>query len=289
MTTPPLTFGMQWIDAGTQRRRGDRLPLFVAAITTVAFDDAYKHARATMVAAGYSWTDLGSETGKLRACWWDHGVPCDLAALETAVAEAAVAGEAERAERARQDEERAAARRAALLAEVAEVQNLSGPIREELTALLAGRKWAFGRHLADARRLAEDGEWTHGCLQYAVRAVDGAGANVERAETRLNRPAPAVWFARAADPAVRTAALEGCRYISALDEDWASDRNGIGWSQATSWTGHLLSERDELDQGQAGHALHLLYTHRRQLPPALRARIFEGALPVEPAQAVIAL
>ena len=289
MSTPPLTFGMQWTDAGVQRRRGDRLPLLAAAITTVAFDDAYRHARPAMVAAGYSWTDLTSEDGKLKACWWDHGAEVDLAALEAAVAEAAVAGAAERAERARQDEERAAARRAAFLAEVADVQKIAGPIREELTALLAGRKWAFGRHLADARRLAEDGEWTHRCMQSAARAVDGAEANVERAETRLNRPAPAIWFARAADPAVREAALQGCRFMSALDEDWASDRNGAGWSQATSWTGHILSERDALDQGAASHALALLHTHRRQLTPDLRARIFEGAKPVEAAQAALAL
>ncbi len=127
---------------------------------------------------------------------------------------------------------------------------------------------------------------------HAVRGAGGrraAGANIERAETRLSRPAPAVWFARAADPAIRTAVLEGCRYISALDTDWASDRNGIGWSQATSWTGHVLSERDALDQGAASHALHLLFTHRKQLPPALRARIFEGALPTENAQAALAL
>ncbi len=286
---PPLDFGMQWTDAGVQRRRADRLPLHVAATTTVAFDDAYKHARPMMIAAGFSWTDLTSENGKLKAAWWDHGVEVDLPALEAAVAEAALAGEFERVERARQDEERAAQRRAAHAAEVAEVQNFSGPIREELTALLAGRQWAFGRHLADARRLAEDGEWTHRCLQSAVRAVDGAGANIERAETRLSRPAPAAWFARAADPAVRTAVLEGCRYISALDTDWASDRNGAGWSQATCWVGHVLSERDALDQGAASHALHLLHTHRKQLPPDLRARIFEGAPPLEDAQAALAL
>lgn len=285
MTTPPIDFGMDWQNTGLRTRRGYDLPLHVAATATDTFSDAYRHARASMVSAGYSWTDAG--TGKLAPCWWDHDIDVDVPSLQAAVDAALAVGAAERAEKARVEEERLAARQAAFEAEVAEIQISGAPIRERLDALLAGRPWSFGRHLADARRLAEDSAWGRYSLRDAERLVGNAGDVIERAEARLGRPAPATWFARAEDPDIRSAALEACRFLSARDEDWASARNSIGWSQATSWTGHVLSERDALDQGQAGHALALLHTHRRQLPAELRARCFEGAPPAEPASALL--
>lgn len=278
---------MDWQSAGLRPRRGYDLPLHVAAAASDAFSDAYRHARGPMVSAGYSWTDAGA--GRLSPCWWDHGTDVDVPSLQAAVDAAIVVGAAERAEKARVEEERLAARQAAFEAEVAEIRISGAPIRAALDALLRGRAWAFGRHLTDARRLSGDTAWGRYSLRDAERLVGNADDLIERAEARLNRPAPAAWFARAADPVVRAAALEGCRILSARDDDWASDRNGAGWSQATCWVGHVLSEREELDQGEASHALHLLFTHRRQLPDDLRARIFGGAAPVEADQAALAL
>ncbi|GJE74958.1 hypothetical protein [Methylorubrum suomiense] len=107
--------------------------------------------------------------------------------------------------------------------------------------------------------------WTRWGLRAAERCLSNAEGNVRRAEERLGRPAPARFFALAWDEAIRASALEACRYISGLDADWAAERNARGWSQATTWTGHILSERAVLTRAEAAHALALLHQHRRQL------------------------
>ncbi len=289
MTNPPIDFGMDWTAAGERRRRGESLPLHVASSANDDFSDAYRHARGPMTAAGFSWTDLCSEYGKLQPAWWDHGTPVDVPALQAAVDAAIAVGAAERLERDHAAEARRAEADARHQAMLADVRKISGPIRAALDAIIQDRPWAIGRHLTEARDLVAPGDWTWHGLRTAERYIENAAANIARAEARLSRPAPAAWFARAADPSVRAAALEACRVLSARDEDWASDRNGVGWSQATSWTGHVLSERDALDQGSASHALHLLHTHRRQIPAELRDRLFGGAPAPEPAQAALAL
>lgn len=278
MRAPPIDFGMTFEPVGARRRRGEMLPLFVGrAGPDLYFSDAYRHAREPMVAAGFSWTDVAHAHGQLEPCWWDHGQAIDLPALQSAVDAALTVGAEERAERERAAEALRAEAEKRVRAEVAEVEKSSAPIRAALDVLLRDRPWAFGRQHSEAADMAGRAEWRAYGLMCAKRLVENAQANIERAEQRLGRPAPAAWFARAADPSVREAALEACRVLSARDEDWASDQNGIGWSQATSWTGHVLSEREVLDQGSASHALRLLHPHRRQLDGELRARLFGGA------------
>jgi hypothetical protein len=182
------------------------------------------------------------------------------------VAEAA----SEREAKARREEERH-------VLDVAQTEIAAPPIRSALRTLLAERPWTLGRALTEARDLAAAESWTSWGLRSAERYLDNAAGNIRRAEERLGRPAPALWFARAADPAVRVAALEACQHLSSLDTDWAADRNSIGWSQATCWTGHVLSEREALDQGEAAHALALLQGHRLQLADELNVRLFGEA------------
>lgn len=269
-TRPPLEFGAAWRPAGTHLRYGNELSLWLADHPTQQFLDAYRGAREQMIGAGFSWTEKGHDGPGMRPCWWDLGQPihlCDLAnAADRAITEAA----SNRAEKARAAEER-------LAREVAEVAPLAAPIRTELAALIADRPWALGRQLAEARELVAPGDWMWEGLRLAQRHLSNAAGNITRAAERLGRTPPATWFARAADPDVRAAALSACRILSSLDNDWAAVQNGRGWSQVTCWTGHTLSEMDALDQGQAAHALGLLHQHRRQLPDPLCVVLFGSA------------
>lgn len=269
-TRPPIAFGTTWRHVGTHQRYGHTLNLWLADEPTTAFSDAYRGAREQMTTAGYSWTDRGHERPGLAACWWDLGAPihlCDLAnAVDRAIREAADA----RAGKARAAEERIAR-------EVAEVAPAAALIRRQLAALIADRPWAYGRQLAEARDLVALDDWTRYGLQCADRLLANARGNVERASERLDRIPPQAWFSRAEDPDVRAAALSATRILSALDSDWAAIENGCGWSQATCWTGHTLSEREVLDQAEAAHALGLLHQHRRQLPDELCIVLFGSA------------
>jgi hypothetical protein len=223
-----------------------------------------------MTAAGFSWTNLGHEGGHLLPCWWDTGIAYDVDALRVAADRAVADSAAWRDELARRDAER-------LAYELAYVAPLAAPIRTELAALIGDRPWALGRYLSEARDLAATADWTRHGLRAAERHLSNARGNVERANERLGRVPPALWFARAADPDVRAAALSACRILSALDTDWAAVRNAAGWSQATTWTGHVLSEREVFDQGEAAHALALLHRYRLQLADELCLVLFGSA------------
>ncbi|ARO53974.1 hypothetical protein B2G69_07295 [Methylorubrum zatmanii] len=270
-TRPPETFGTEWRCVGEHRRYGRTLLLWVAVQPTQTFRDAYSRARGLMVGAGYSWTERGHGEPQMLPCWWSTGITFDVAALQAEVDRVVAEAAAEREEKARQEQERHGR-------DVAETELRAPPIRAELARLLADRPWLFVRHLAEARDLLAMEAWTSWGLKSAERLVSNALANVGRAEQRLNRPAPALWFARAADPAVQAAALAACRFLSSLDTDWAAIRNASGWSQATCWTGHLLSERKSLDQGETAHALALLHGHKLQLSDDLNLALF-GAVP----------
>lgn len=268
---PPIHFGVTWRPVGTHRRYGVERELWLCPDAPPSFSDAYRGARAVMVASGYSWTDRGTEHGVLTACWWGGGDPIDIDALAAAIAPVIGKASADRSERARLEEER-------IQAETARLATGAAPIRAELTKIVSDRPWMLGRHLTAARELLDLETWSVWGMQHAERHLRNARGNAERAAERLGRTPPAVWFAKAADAGIRAAALEACKDVSALDEDWASEANSIGWSQATCWTGHLLSEQDVLDQGKAAHALALLHGHRRQLSDDLNLALF-GAVP----------
>ncbi|BCM81701.1 hypothetical protein [Methylobacterium indicum] len=258
-------------------RYGHRLELWTAEGDTTAFSAAWKRAKPAIEDVGYSWTRLGSQ---LAPCYWGLPEPGPVEparrAVEAALAEAA----AERAEKARREADRIAA-------EVASCAPRAIPIRSDLTDVVRSHAWQLGRHLAYARTLLEDAAWREWDLRSAERLLSNARGNSVRAAHRLEGTALPHWHARAADPAVRVAALAACRHLSSLDTDWASDRNAIGWSSASCWAGHSLSERRELDQGAAGHALSLLHLHRRQLTDSQRHALFgEPEIPLQPALAL---
>lgn len=261
---PPIDLGLSWTSRGEALRYGHRMQLWTAEGDTTAFSAAWKRAKPAMENVGYSWTRVA---GLLVPCFWQLPEPGPVEparqAVEAALAEAA----AERAEKAR--------RQADLLAqEIASCASRAAPIRRDLTDLVHHHAWQLGRQLAEARALLEDAAWREWDCRAAERLLSNARGNSVRAAHRLEGHALPHWHARAADPAVRIAALEACRYLSSLDTDWASDRNSIGWSQATCWSGHSLAERAELDQGAAGHALSLLHQHRRQLTDSSRRALF---------------
>lgn len=263
---PPLTFGTEWRHVGIHRRYGHDLPLWLAE-PTQAYIDAYKTLRGALIGAGFSWTDRGHKGSHLLPCWWDTGISIDAAALQEQVDSVIAAAATARDEKHRAYEERVAR-------EVAEIAPAAAVIRGHLDALIADRPWALGRHLGEARELLAMESWTRHGLACADRHLDRARGNIERAAEHLGRIPPAQWFARADDADVRAAALSACRILSALDTDWASERNGVGWSQASAWTGHTLAECEALDQGEAAHALALLFGHRRQLPDELNVLLF---------------
>lgn len=270
---PPIDFGIRWHIAGIHRRYGMERELWLCPDAPPAFSDAYRGARAAMIAAGYSWTSIGSEHGVLTPCWWDGASAVDVDALRTEVDRVVAEAASARAERARIEEERIAA-------ETARLAPLAAPIRAELAEIVPGHPRMLGRHLTAARELLALEEWTIYGIQDAERYVSNGKGNAERAAERLGRTPPRIWFEKAADAETRAVALRACRYLSSLDEDWAAIRNASGGSQVTTWTGHLLSEKATLDQGEAGQALALLHGHQRQLPNELSITLFgEGLRP----------
>ena len=273
MSSPPIVFpGAAWRAVGVHRRYGDALPLHVLDGPPAGYAIAYRVMRERLVSQGFSWTEIGSPSGHAGPCWWAHPAApvVDLAALQADVDAVIAADAAERAERD-------AARERAVEREIEETSISSAPIRRELAAVVADAPWQLGRLHADAVELLASPRWRAWAADRARNLLAGARANRERAERRLGRPGPVTWSGRATDPAVREAALEGCRALSELDADWAAVRNGRGCSQATTWTGHVLSERESLDEGAAAHALAILHGHRGQLPGPLRTRLFGAA------------
>ena len=269
--SPPISFGTTWRSAGVHRRYGYDLPLYLCDEPPQAYSDAYRAARAEMTAAGFSWTNLGHKGAHLLPCWWDTGLPYDADALQVAADRAIAEAAARRDEQASREAQR-------LAAEVAAVAPAAALIREQLADMIADRPWALGRQLSEARDLVAMACWTWHGLRCAERHLDNAGGNIERAGERLGRIPPAAWYDRAADADVRAGALAACQVLSSLDTDWAAVRNSRGWSQSTCWTGHVLSERESLDQGEAAHALGLLHGHRLQLADELNLHLF-GAAP----------
>lgn len=268
---PPIGFGLQWEALGEHRRYGHAMPLWVGRGDTQAYSDAYspRNFRSRMVDAGYSWTDRGGGAS-LLPCFWGLERPSSIEDIRPDV-EALVEAVAElRAKQARSREEREAEAAAKLAEEAA-------PIRAELSRLVTEGGWQFGRHVEEAEHLAGREVWGRGSLERATKLLANAAACRRRAEERLNRPAVPDLYARAEDEGVRGAAHDACLYLSARDEDRASIRNSIGWSQATSWVGHVLSERTGLTRGEAAHALGVLWIHRSQLPASLRDACFGDA------------
>ncbi|MFG4657098.1 hypothetical protein ACF0BG_19445, partial [Acinetobacter baumannii] len=207
LLTPPLAFGPPWRTVGTRRRYGHETTVFVLDTIPAAYSDAYgSPAGAFIKDVGLSWTRL--VTGEMQPCWWLSGVddacvPELQAAVDTALATIAKT----RAEAAVRAEERR-------LADIARTEERAGPIRARLRELGALHPWQLGRSRTEAAQLAHEDEWTPSGLQAAERWISNAEGSRERAEQRSRSEPPAVWYARAEDPAVRKAVHEGLKILA---------------------------------------------------------------------------
>ncbi|APX86010.1 hypothetical protein BV511_15665 [Methylorubrum extorquens] len=220
------------------------MPLWTASAATPAFLLALKQRPADMRRAGYLHFHIGDRG--MRPVWWPArctASPDELAALQ------------------------------------ADLDRLVGADAEaalpRLAAIVATAPWQLGRALAEAAALVRDGlpdSLSVGRALALIRNADGVRA---RAEIALRRLRPEGWLRLAESADVRAAALEGCRLLSALDEDRASRRNDAGWGQDDTSIGHLLAEREEISREETAHAARLLHHHRRQLPAELRSRLFD--------------
>ncbi len=147
-------------------------------------------------------------------------------------------------------------------------------VQDALADGLARSRWAFRSKAALAEGLAGARRLTPGQVRLAHALLAEARDVVAAVDRRLAQPAAPEDVAAVRDPGVRVDLLAACRHLSGLDGDRARDRNGAGWSAVASAEGHRLAATDSLDVVQAAHARALVYAHRRQLPPALRARLF---------------
>lgn len=263
-TRPPLALGLAFAPGYTHHARGEDVPLWTAPSASPAFLLALKREPSRMRAAGYMHFHIG--TLGMRPVWWPGrctASPAELAGLQADLDRLVAADAA-----AAQD---AAARRAGLIAEVAAADRAAAEAAlPRLAALVAASPWQLGRALAEAADLVKDGitdSFSAGRALALIRNADGVRA---RAEVALRRLPPEGWLRLADSAEVRAAALEGCRLLSALDEDRASRRNDAGWGQDDTSVGHLLAEREE-----TAHAARLLHHHRKQLPAILRSRLFD--------------
>lgn len=147
-------------------------------------------------------------------------------------------------------------------------------VQDALADQLARHGWAFRSKAALAWGLAGARRLTPGQVRLARALLAEARDVVAAVDRRLAQPAAPEDVAAALDPDVRADLLEACRHLSGLDGDRCRERNGVGWSAVASAEGHRLAATDSLDVVQAAHARPLVSAHRRQLPPALRGRLF---------------
>ncbi|UYW24818.1 hypothetical protein OKC48_16215 [Methylorubrum extorquens] len=266
---PPLALGLALAPGYTHHARGEDVPLWTAPVASPAFLLAMKRLAATMRAAGYLHFHVG--TLGMRPIWWPArcvASPAELAALQADLDRLVAADAA-----AAQDD---AARRAGLAAEVAAADRAAAEAAlPRLAALVAASSWQLGRALPEAAALVRDGITDSFSVGRALALIRNADGVRERAEIALRRLPPEGWLRLAESADVRAAALEGCRYLSDLDEDRASRSNDAGWGQDDTSIGHLLAEREELSREETAHAARLLHHHRRQLPAELRSRLFD--------------
>lgn len=147
-------------------------------------------------------------------------------------------------------------------------------VQDALADGLARHAWAFRSKAALADGLAGARRLTPGQVRLARALMAEARDVVAAVDRRLAEPASPEDVAAVRDPDVRADLLEACRVLSGLDGDRCREKNGVGWSAVASAEGHRLASTDSLDVVQAAHARPLVYAHRRQLPPALRDRVF---------------
>lgn len=269
---PREAFRLRWEPGrivGT--RRGERR--LAKANATPEFEAAWGVAYEELGEAGYAWD------GPHRVLFWERiGLDREaLAGLVDSIPDRVIKADAEaiRLEQERVEREAAAAaeRRAHELAWIHSV-------REVARRSLQARRWSWAKAslIDEAQELIARPHLDRAGADRLIVLVDQAAKNVARSEKRTAAPHEPE-MDRAQDPDVRQAAHAACRAITAYDADWASIRNDVGWSRSTTCDGHVLAGLDRLSVEQTSHALRLLRVHHRQIPEALRDRLFPSAQP----------
>ena len=63
------------------------------------------------------------------------------------------------------------------------------------------------------------------------------------------------------------------RSLASVDQDFASERNGIGFSQTDTRVGHSLAQASSLTPRQAGLAVKILVKYHGQLPDEVNSLV----------------
>jgi len=80
------------------------------------------------------------------------------------------------------------------------------------------------------------------------------------------------------DPASHELARRALRIIASMDQDFAQQRNSVGFSKLDVRAGHKLALLETYTPAQAGYALRLAYRYRRQLPAELMKQVEQAYL-----------
>lgn len=164
---------------------------------------------------------------------------------------------------------RAAADRRVHEAQERAVRRISA--QEGLRRILAERSWAIHHSFIErAVALSKHVELDDAVVPEVEKIVRNTDATVARAEAKLKLPPPAELRAMCETSEVRSAVKVALRAITGNDEDWASVKNDVGWSKATTVAGHVLAAQEDLSADLAAHAMKLLYIHHTQVPIEVR-------------------
>lgn len=151
----------------------------------------------------------------------------------------------------------------------------SGVLRRDLRETLERRRWAIPRRLQEAAKsLGEAEALTPRQAAFAQDILDQAYCRLAIMAQQMSTPLGR----RCVDLAERAGAaakiMAALRYISGLDADRATERNGIGWDAVHSEIGRSLAEQETIFWPESGAALAMVHRHRRQLPEAMRLALF---------------
>lgn len=275
---PVGVLGLAWRRLGDRRTGSGQKTLWIGDGDETAFRSAYGADRDGLRAVGFSWGGEHMGYYDRPVCWEPVPAPENAVVLD-AVARATQASHA----RAREEEVRRAKAEAERQRRADEEFAREGETRleavAELRRRLAAHPWAWTRGQRDraADVLAQGDRPSASAANVArnlVLTVDTMLARVtERAQTeRVEK-----WWSLAADPEIRVEVHHAAKYLSALDDDFASIENAQGWSKAHTHLGHVISDMPALGHHEAAHALKAVYPHRRQLRSHVRLRLFGEA------------
>ena len=258
----PVCFHLAWADQGViPTRRGPRR--LHRADATPAFVTAWPHVSRALRDIGFSVDqDYGHDRCQyvpVRVQHWGDGSVVAAGAL--AEIERAVAEHADRARIAQEERDRVIAEGTALFL---------ARLRETQAAI--GWAWSAAAALQVRDLLAKESlvEWQWQAGDALIKRAQDAVAKARVKIAAEAAEAAEQDLAAVEDPAVREAVLAAVRAITNLDDDLATEANGVGWSPATSKPGHVLAREEVLDPGRAVVGMRLLRKHPRQVPEAYR-------------------